>query len=385
MLKGYKVYDADAHVMMSPRMWETLPKEYQFRRPRPVKFGDADDLGGWTSAWLLDGRLDPHPFGPGTHASNIPSMTMEEYGAKPDRAGDFSGEPQPIGVVDLSDPDARVRALDDMGIDVQFLFPSTSYAATSVDPGLEAALFRAYNRYVGAQCAAAPRRLKWAGLLPLRDPRQGIEALAEMQKLGASAAVVFGTAGEQMLSDPAFTPVWDALAESKLPLCIHMGMSYTPFEKLCFTIQDANMIGKAMPAQLAFVAMAGHGMLDRYPDLRVAFLEFGGEWIFYSVGRLNHYVEVNRLRMADPSMLPRNPIKEHLAAGRLFLGVEANDAMLTHELELLGDGQILYSSDFPHGEGRDDAAIEIIQRTDITDAQKRKILYDNAVGLYSDP
>ena len=385
MLEGYKVYDADAHVMMSPRMWETLPKEYQFRRPRPVKFGDADDLGGWTSAWLLDGRLDPHPFGPGTHASNIPSMTMEEYGTKPDRAGDFSGEPQPIGVVDLSDPDARVRALDDMGIDVQFLFPSTSYAATSVDPGLEAALFRAYNRYVGAQCAAAPRRLKWAGLLPLRDPRQGIEALAEMQKLGASAAVVFGTAGEQMLSDPAFTPVWDALAESKLPLCIHMGMSYTPFEKLCFTIQDANMIGKAMPAQLAFVAMAGHGMLDRYPDLRVAFLEFGGEWIFYSVGRMNHYVEVNRLRMADPSMLPRNPIKEHLAAGRLFLGVEANDAMLTHELELLGDGQILYSSDFPHGEGRDDAAIEIIQRTDITDAQKRKILYDNAVGLYGDP
>ena len=385
MLQGYPIYNADAHVMMSPKLWETLPKEYVFRRPRPVQFGDADDLGGWTSAWLLDGRLDPHPFGPGTHASNIPSMTMEEYGAKPDRAGDFSGEPQPIGVVDLSDPAARVGALDDMGIDVQLMFPSTSYAATSIDPGLEAALFLAYNRYVGAQCTHAPRRLKWAGLLPLRHPAQALEALAEMQKLGASGAVVFGTAGEQMLSDPAFTPIWDAFAETKLPLCIHMGMSYPPFERLCFSIQDANMIGKAMPAQLAFVAMVGHGMLDRYPDLRIAFLEFGGEWIFYSVGRMTHYVEVNRRRMADPTMLPRNMIADYIRSGRIFLGVEANDAMLPQELALLGEGQILYSSDFPHGEGRDEAATEILERGDITADQKQKILYGNAAEFFGAP
>ena len=145
------------------------------------------------------------------------------------------------------------------------------------------------------------------------------------------------------------------------------------------------MIGKAMPAQLAFVALVGHGMLDRYPDLRIAFLEFGGEWIFYSVGRMNHYVEVNRRRMADPTMLPRNMIEEYVQSGRLFVGVEANDKMLVDELKLLGDGQILYSSDFPHGEGRDDAAIEIIQRNDITDDQKRKILYENAVNLYGEP
>ena len=59
--------------------------------------------------------------------------------------------------------------------------------------------------------------------------------------------------------------------------------------------------------------------------------------------------------------------------------------MLAHGLELLGDGQVLYSSDFPHGEGRDDAAIEIIQRNDIANDQKRKILYDNAVSLYGEP
>jgi len=383
MLDGYKIYDADAHVMMSPKMWQGLPKEYQLRRPRPVQIGDAADLGGWKSAWLLDGKLEPHPFGAGTHASNIPGMTMEEYGATPDKAGDFSGLPQPIGVVDLSDPEARVKAMDGMGIDIQFLFPSTSYAATSIDAGFEAALFRAYNRYVAARCKPVSNRLKWAGLLPLRDPRGSLEAIAEMADLGASAGVVFGTAGEHMLSDPLFRSSWDSFSDTGLPLCVHMGMSYTPFDKLCYSIQDANMIGKAMPAQLAFVALVGHGMLDRHPGLKVAFLEFGGEWIFYSVGRMRHYQEVNKKRMANPAMLPENTVDDYIRSGRIFLGVEANDAMLTQELELLGDTQIFYSSDFPHGEGRDEAASEIIARNGITADQKQKILYENAAQFFA--
>ena len=159
-------------------------------------------------------------------------------------------------------------------------------------------------------------------------------------------------------------------------------MSYTPFEKLCHSIQDANMIGKALPAQLAFVAIVGHGMLDRYPSLRVAFLEFGGEWIFYAVGRMRHYVEVNRRRMADPAMLPASTVEDYIASGRLYLAVESSDAMMAQELVLLGERQILYSSDFPHGEGRDEAATEIIGRTDIGEDQKRRILYDNAAEFF---
>ena len=49
------------------------------------------------------------------------------------------------------------------------LFPSTLYAHMTSDPGLEAALYRSYNRYVGRQCKTAPKRLRWAGLLPMRE------------------------------------------------------------------------------------------------------------------------------------------------------------------------------------------------------------------------
>jgi predicted TIM-barrel fold metal-dependent hydrolase len=145
------------------------------------------------------------------------------------------------------------------------------------------------------------------------------------------------------------------------------------------------MIGKALPAQLAFVAIVGHGMLDRYPDLKVGFLEFGGEWILYSVGRMKQYMGINKMRMADPGMLPRSTVEDYVTSGRIYLGMESNDELMPQELALLGDGQLMYSSDFPHGEGRDTAAGEIIARTDITEDQKRRILYDNAADFYGAP
>lgn len=73
MLDGFKIYHADAHVMMTPEMWRDLPSEYALRRPRPVAIGDSGDLAHWRSAWLLDGRIEPHPYGPGTHAANTPA------------------------------------------------------------------------------------------------------------------------------------------------------------------------------------------------------------------------------------------------------------------------------------------------------------------------
>ncbi|MPS28849.1 MAG: hypothetical protein E2576_27560 [Alcaligenaceae bacterium] len=385
MLEGFKIYDADAHVLMTPEMWETLPKQYWLRRPRPVKFGDGHELGNWGTGWLVDGRIEPHPFGPGTHAANTPGMVLEEYGANRARAGDFTAFSLPVGCVTMGDVADRLTAMDKLGIDVQVLFPSTIYATISADATLEGELFRAYNRYIGTRCRDAAKRLRWVGLLPMRDAEQARLAMKEMVDMGAAAAVVFGTVGDRMLSHPSFEPIWNEFTRTGLPLCVHMAMSFPPLAQLCESIQDANMIGKAMPAQLAFMAMAGHGMLDKYPSLKVAFLEFGGEWIFYSVGRMKQYAEVNKGRMADPSMLPKSEVDDLVKSGRIYLGPESSDAMLAHELKLLGDGQLLYSSDFPHGEGRDNAAMEIIERQDLTKEQKRKFLYDNAANFYGEP
>jgi predicted TIM-barrel fold metal-dependent hydrolase len=59
--------------------------------------------------------------------------------------------------------------------------------------------------------------------------------------------------------------------------------------------------------------------------------------------------------------------------------------MLQQLFELIGEDHVLFSSDFPHGEGRENAALEIIERADLTNAQKQKLLYDNTVRLFGAP
>jgi len=307
------------------------------------------------------------------------ARVLEEFGAASSSV-DF-----PLSGFDLSDPSARLTGLDYMGIDHQMLYPTTLYARMTSDPGFEAALFRSYNRYMGQQCKFASRRLKWAGLLPLRDARQGCEAVEEMGKLGATAAVVYGTAGDRLLCHPSFTPVWDELHRASLPLCVHMGMSYPPFGEVCTGLLDAHGIGMSLPAMMAFVAIVGHGMLDRYANLKVGFLEFGAEWILYMVARLDHYLPIDRSQMPIKDELPQRAIQDYVRSGRIFLAGEADDKMLVHEIELLGEDQILYSSDLPHGEGRHNAAKEILARRDLTETQKRKILYHNAVKFFGEP
>jgi hypothetical protein len=385
MLQGFRVFDADAHGSINPRMWEHLPEQYRARRPRPVTIHDGDGLGNFNAGWLIEGSLEPHALGPGAQQANTPRNVLAEFGATTER------EHCSIGSMTLNDPQARLRDMDRMGLDAQMLFPSTLYAHMTADPGFEAALFRAYNRYLGAQCRQAPKRLTWSGLLPLRDQRQAFEALEEMQRLGARAAVVFGTAGERMLSDPSLLPIWDEFVRAQLPLCVHMGMSYPPLAQLGQSIYDGHVIGMSLPAQLAFMAVVGHRMLDRYPDLKVAFLEFGAEWIFYMVSRMDHYLPLDRgahpfgLSMPNAAQLPRESIRDYVKSGRIFIAAEADDSMLHNLFELIGEDHVLFSSDFPHGEGRENAALEIIERKDLSDTQKQKLLYDNTVRLFGEP
>ena len=67
------------------------------------------------------------------------------------------------------------------------------------------------------------------------------------------------------------------------------------------------------------------------------------------------------------------------------MAAEADDKMLHQLFDLIGEDHVLFSSDFPHGEGRENAALEIIGRQDLSVSQKQKLLYDNTVRFFGAP
>ncbi len=99
----------------------------------------------------------------------VPLGTLARPGSTFDDPASFRplAEAQPGG----SDPVARLRDMDSEGIDQAVLYPTIGlYFSLVEDPAAAVALAGAYNDWLAGYCAADPRRLFGAAMLPLQDP-----------------------------------------------------------------------------------------------------------------------------------------------------------------------------------------------------------------------
>jgi uncharacterized protein len=109
------------------------------------------------------------------------------------------------------------------------------------------------------------------------------------------------------------------------------------------------------------------------------------------VSRMDHYLPLDRgghpfgFSMPNAGQLPRQSVGDYVGSGKIFIAAEADDRMLQPLFDLVGEEHVLFSSDFPHGEGRENAALEIIGRKDLTENQKTKLLYDNTARFFGAP
>src|SRR2546430_792794 len=122
------------------------------------------------------------------------------------------------------------------------------------------------------------------------------------------------------------------------------------------------------------------GILERFPDLRLAFLEAGAGWAPYWMERMDD--EYDKRGEVEAPALKQKP-SDYVRSGKIYFSCEADEWLLPQALKWVGDNQIVYASDFPHWDHSFPASIdEIRNRRDLTDAQKRKVLADNCRRLY---
>jgi predicted TIM-barrel fold metal-dependent hydrolase len=128
------------------------------------------------------------------------------------------------------------------------------------------------------------------------------------------------------------------------------------------------------------------GVLDRFRRLRLAFLEAGVGWVPYMMDRLDRGQEVWRRsqRVEYAANLAGKP-SEHIRSGRCFFAVEGEETTLPYVAERVGEDVLLFASDFPHEVSPVEIKREIgefIEREDISERLKRKILSENAKRFY---
>ena len=368
-----RVLDADAHVEESAATFADPYWDPAFadRRPRPV-------ARGANAAWLIEDQLIPKQRGAGAQFFASPASVDGQPTAQTRRKIERHGDT--LGSMELTDVDARLRLMDAENIHLQVIYPTLFLGySLSDDTAYANALYRSYNSWLADVCNQRPERLKWVSVVNLPDVEGSVAELRRTKELGAVGVMILGTAGDRKLDDPALDPFWAAAQDLDLPVAVHVGWPSRTFGQIFDNVYDSLTVPFYCSLFAAFVDVLGGGVLDRHPRLRVAFLEAGADWLPWLIGRMEH-----RAGEVGPyyGYLAKRRPSEYLRTGNVYLGFEIEDQFLPAIVDLVGEDYLLFASDIPHGDREVNAAAELLERGDLRDTTKQKILSENTARFY---
>ena len=375
-----RVIDADGHVEENLITFSDKYFAPEFRAHRPQVVGGPEE---GLAYWMIDEQLFPRRVGRGCHNLGTPVS----YNGKPTRHA--ARKADTVGSMELSSLCERLQIMDEEGISLQVLYPTLFLAyPLSCNPAYVSAMCDSYNRWLG-DVLSGQDRLKWVAVVNLDDISAAVKQVKEAKKLGAVGIMILGTAGDRQLDDPNLFPFYEAAVQDDLSLAVHVGWSCPSINNLYNHIYPSGVIAFLMPVLMGFVSMMSGGILDRFPDLRVVYLEAGSLWIHFILERLHHRYQHSGKNLANvvsrTTPVQKRPPMEYIKSGNIYFSAEVEDILLPQVLELVGDGQILFGSDMPHGDRERFAAEMLRKRDDVSDLAKSKILEANPTRFYRLP
>jgi predicted TIM-barrel fold metal-dependent hydrolase len=246
-------------------------------------------------------------------------------------------------------------------------------------------LCRAVNDWLAGYCRHDPTRLFGVGVLPQCDPADALlEARRCLEELGLVGVWrrPERIPGTPALHDPGYEPLWCYLAEAGRPFALHPGLNgMVPCQELRQRYDDdyAAMHAAHFPVEqlMGLTDIICFGILDRHPELRVAFLETGATWALAQLHRLDEHLEL----FGFPDQPKEKPSDQFARQG--FVSVEEVEPGLSAMLARYPES-VMFASDYPHGDAVfPGATAELLESDALDAAQRERVLFRNAQRFYA--
>ena len=371
---GFRVFDSDMHVMEPPDLWERyIAPEFKSIAPRGVISENVRDLRITFPDAQPDGARPRRTRRGRNYARN-----QALY--RGDAARGWSGEVQ-------------LEAMNTEGVDVAVMFPSRGLnvlvgpegGARIADPRFAAAIARAYNDWLYDFCRVDPRRMLGAGMISVYDINDAVEETHRVvEELGFKAVFLRSNIiNGKPWHDLYYQPLWDTLERLQIPLGLHQATA-SSVPQICKPwfgspsgLQRA--YGQPVGQMFAVGSFLGGGILERHPTLKVAFLEANCSWLPWLLWRLDEAYELEGdLDMPELTRVPSEYFKRQCVAS-----VEPDEIPARYTIDFLGNDNLVYSTDYPHGDSRYPRATESFLKLPLSDEDKKKILWDNCARFYA--
>ena len=392
---GFRPFDADNHY------YEATDAFTRYIEPgmakRCMQWADVDGkrrllVGGKVNKFIPNPTFDPIAA-PGSLEDYFRGRNTEGLDLKT-----MFGDLDPIAEhPGYREREARLRLLDEQGMDGALLFPTLGVGMQEAlrrdVPALHAA-FSAFNQWLDDDWGfdRGDDRLFAAPMITFADPALAEAEVHRVLDAGARVLVTIpgpvpdGDDGYVSPGHPRHDRIWALIAESGVPLVLHAGLSgvshygrfwragggggggFEGFKHAAFPLvafQDRGISD-------TFAALICHGVLERFPDLRLASIENGAMWVPDLLRNLRD------AHGKMPFAFKDHPVDQFRRQVWVAPYYEDDMARLKDEI---GIERLLFGSDFPHTEGLADPThfVKDIPTFDADDT--RAIMRDNVRDL----
>lgn len=277
------------------------------------------------------------------------------------------------------EPKTRLRHMDEEGIDVAVLFGTeVCFNQEFYKPSI----CRSYNNWLAGYCAADPTRLRGMALLPLGDGEAAARELERcVKELGFVGGIMKPSVDTHKPDEPQFLPIYGAAEKLGVPVCFHITHSirFDLISKYKYDYVRAHAFCGPASSMLAMIDVAFGGVLEKFPRLRVAFMEGTASWIPAWLDRMDGDFYAKSSYASAMKKLP----SEYLTSDRIFYSCESDERHLPYAVKAVGEGRIVWSSDYPHMDATFPGALRsFTARTDLSKRQKARILTENPKALF---
>lgn len=380
-LEDMIIISVDDHIVEPRNIFEHhLDKKYHDKMPRMVR-----DPSNGKDDWHFLGRSIMN-----SQMNAVVGRPKEELGWEPTahdqiRAGCW-------------DVNARIGDMNVNGIAASLNFPTfTGFAyellttATQGERELALALVRAYNDWhVHDWANTAPGRLIPMFGLPLWNPKLAAEEIRRAARLGVKA-ITFPPNPVAInlpnIHDKGWKPVWDAIVENDMILCMHCGGGGGTEFVARDSPAETLLTKRGLSTMSVLTEWLWSDMLRDYPTLKIMLSEGDAGWIPYILERAELVLDRHGPWTGQRERFQISPTELYR---RHFYSCFIEDVFAMKNLKEIGIDTVCYETDYPHADVTwphgPECLLRDAQKANLTDDEINAITWKNAAkALDFDP
>lgn len=315
-----------------------------------------------------------------------------------------------LGPTSQWDSELRCKDMESQGVVAEVLFPNglpfqpgpSDDVRGFSDPELDRQARLAYNRWLADFCALTPGRRAGQALVSFDDVDLAVADIHWAKEHGLGGVMMPALLpGDTFFFDPALDPVWAACVEVDLPLSQHGGSGAPIYAPPGFASIMTLALEHSFYSGRSLWQMILGGVFERFPTLRMAFVETEADWIAFTVRKLDRRLDwgddwTGWARVLQRSRAFSRRAREYWA-DNCFSGISpfSDDQVPLEELArpsaeyetfAIGCDNAMFGVDYPHFESVfPDTAVQVdalVVHPSITAEVVRKILCENAARVY---